>query len=58
MTDERWRNLMNDDDAPLTPAEIADGWHFCPEFDGLLIGPDMPQELSICQCNPTTSTTK
>ena len=36
MTTERWRTLMADDNLSLTEAEIAEGWHFCDEMDGLL----------------------
>lgn len=33
----------------LTEEEVKDGWHFCPEWDQMLIGPDMP-ELESCTC--------
>ena len=33
----------------LTEEEIEAGWHFCPEWDGLLIGPGMV-ELEACLC--------
>ena len=36
MTDERYRFLMKNDEEPLTEEELAAGWHFCWEFDGLL----------------------
>lgn len=50
MKDERWRNLMKDDSAPLTQEEIDEGWHFCAsEWDGLLVGPGM-FEFEICTC--------
>jgi len=29
--------------------EMAEGWHFCPEWDYLLIGGDM-EELKCCTC--------
>lgn len=51
MTDERYRLVSESDTEPLTPEEIAAGWHFCLEFDGLLVGPDMPMELSVCTCD-------
>jgi len=51
MTDERYNALMRSDVLPLTEAEIADGWHFCWEFDGLLIGPGWI-ELEFCHCFP------
>jgi hypothetical protein len=37
MTDERWLQLMNSDTEPLTEQEVKEGWHFCPEWDGLLM---------------------
>jgi hypothetical protein len=39
MTDERWEQLMNEPDdekAVLTSEEIATGWHWCWEYDGML----------------------
>lgn len=36
MSDERWFCLMADDDLKLTEQELADGWHFCWDWDGLL----------------------
>lgn len=49
MTDERWRELMNSQTAPLTSEEIAEGWHWCWDWDGLLVGPGMG-ELEACHC--------
>jgi hypothetical protein len=38
MTDERYDELMEDDNLRLTQEEIDEGWHFCMcEWDGLLI---------------------
>lgn len=34
---ERFDYLMSNETAPLNEQEIADGWHFCQEFDGLLM---------------------
>ena len=57
MTDERYNTLNNDLGllghyiADLTSEEINEGYHFCYEWDGLLIGPGMP-ELRVCQCLP------
>lgn len=33
----------------LSDEEIAEGWHWCPEWDGLLVGPGMP-EMESCVC--------
>lgn len=52
MTDERWKQLMdNPDEAVLTEEEITQGWHFCySEWDGLLVGPGMAEnEMCTCQ---------
>lgn len=34
----------------LTPEEIAEGWHFCPEWDGTLIGPPLKLMMQACIC--------
>ena len=53
MTEQRWQELENDptDNARLTPSEIEEGWHWCAEFDCLLVGPGMG-ELRFCSCLP------
>lgn len=51
MTDERRKQLSESDDWHLDPAEIALGWHWCHEFDGLLVGPGS-HELHCCACWP------
>ena len=50
MNNERWRYLMNNQDEELTPEEKKEGWHFCHEFDGLLVGPGM-DEMKVCTCH-------
>lgn len=52
MNDYRWCALMLHDGLQLTEAEIAEGWHFCAEWDGLLVGPEMP-EMESCLCHET-----
>jgi len=42
MKNKRYNELMYDLGAKLTDEEISEGWHFCAEWDGLLIGPGMP----------------
>ena len=49
MTKERWKALMDNLDLHLTKEEMKAGWHFCQCWDGLLIGPDMP-ESKHCHC--------
>ncbi len=51
MTDERWKQLSDSDNWDLDPSEIAEGWHWCYEFNGLLVGPCM-SELNFCACWP------
>ena len=51
MTNERWMAIINDDSLELTAEEIRAGWHFCFEWDGLLIGPGM-EEMKACICEP------
>ena len=48
MSDTRWRELMREE-TELTDDEIEEGWHFCWDWDGLLIHPDMPESQS-CNC--------
>jgi len=43
---------LSHEDAELTPAEFAAGWHFCWEWDGLLIHPSHP-EAACCTCTLT-----
>jgi hypothetical protein len=50
MEESRWSELMNNDDLDLTDSETAHGWHFCPEWDGLLIGPGMWEFEHCCPC--------
>jgi hypothetical protein len=46
---QRWRELMENDDLELSPEELAAGWHWCNDFDGLLVGPGMDEEQH-CAC--------
>lgn len=38
MNSARYRELMDSQEAMLTIEEVKEGWHFCGEFDGLLVG--------------------
>lgn len=49
MTVTRWAQLMDNEELNLTEQEIDEGWHFCFEFDGLLVGPGM-EEQKFCRC--------
>lgn len=50
MTDERYLQLVRNEEECLTSEEIAAGWHFCYEFDGLLVGPGM-EETQFCHAH-------
>lgn len=50
MTDERYAELDSSGAAP-TEEEAADGWHYCAEWDGLLIHPSWA-EAAACACLP------
>jgi hypothetical protein len=56
VTKERYELLMNDQ-AMLTPEEIKEGWHFCHEWDDLLVGPGM-EEVHVCTCHVDWEETK
>ena len=49
MTPERYKALMNNDSLKLTLDERKEHWHFCYDWDGLLIGPGM-MEMECCYC--------
>jgi hypothetical protein len=51
MDRERWKHLMRhpNQGVELTEAEIAEGWHFCYAWDGLLVEPNSP-EGACCEC--------
>lgn len=40
---------MADETVKLTAEEQEDGWHFCTEWDDLLVGPTM-MEANYCTC--------
>lgn len=37
---------------PLTQKELEKGWHWCYDWDGLLVGPPMKGEWNACTCHP------
>lgn len=39
----------------LTRAELDEGWHFCPDWDWMLVGPEM-QEFECCTCRGVRET--
>lgn len=52
MTNERYRQLIKDPNLNISKEEFEEGWHFCYEWDGLLIGPGM-KEMECCLCYNT-----
>ena len=52
MDDQRWQ-FLSDATGPcvfLRPEEMEAGWHWCHDWDGLLVGPGM-HEAIFCNCN-------
>ena len=49
MLEVRWKYLMAEKGRELNADEIQEGWHFCPEWDFLLIAPGMV-EAEACVC--------
>jgi hypothetical protein len=47
---DRKRLLTYNTDEPFTDHELNQGYHACPEWDGLVIGPEDP-EFECCECN-------
>lgn len=51
--DKKRYNELDRNGHGLTEEELKEGWHFCREWDGMLVGPDMP-EMKACLCFPKT----
>ncbi len=50
MEKERYKELSEDKYAYLTSSEVDQGWHFCRDWDFMLVGPEMKPELETCTC--------
>ena len=48
MTPERYKELQRFGDK-LTKEEIAEGWHYCLEWDDMLCHPEW-EEARVCKC--------
>lgn len=48
MSSERWNRLTETGEA-LTEAEMLAGWHWCYDWDDMLVGPGMPEAM-CCNC--------
>ena len=51
MTKERFSELMGIVAIPLTEAELAEGWHFCEEMDGLVANSNDADGDCFCELN-------
>lgn len=49
MTPERYHELLINPQMKLIPSEIDAGWHFCYDWDGMLIHKTWP-EYEMCNC--------
>ena len=56
ISNARFVALMDNDDLPLTQEEKDAGWHFCGNWDGLLVGPGT-MEWDGCTCGITPKET-
>ena len=55
MTPERSKQLQSTESGRLTSGEMKEGWHFCPEWDFMLVNMnDKEGEGSACTCDPWT----
>jgi len=50
MNRERYLSLSKYESLELTEEEVKDGWHFCWEWDGLLIHPTWEEAKCCCSC--------
>ena len=49
MSPERYVELVTQTGRELSPQEYARGWHYCAEWDWLLVEPGTP-EMTACRC--------
>lgn len=49
MTHVRYHQLVGNIELELTDAEIDAGWHFCYDWDGMLIH-SSDKEAEVCTC--------
>lgn len=55
MSPERMRQLNSQKSGKLTPKEMREGWHFCYDWDGLLVNiNDTEGEGACCTCGSWT----
>lgn len=49
MNNTRYYELEKNPDAVLTEEEQEEGWHWCADWDFMLVGPGMPEQGG-CTC--------
>ncbi len=49
MKQSRYIELSTNPEEQLTKEEIVQGFHFCPDWDGMLVEPGAP-EFGCCLC--------
>ena len=49
MDDERYIFIEKNLGEKLTDEELKEGWHFCYDWDGMLVGPGM-SAMDSCLC--------
>ena len=55
MTPDRMRQLNSPESDSLTADEMRQGWHFCPDWDFMLVNVnDTEGEGACCTCGPWT----
>lgn len=50
MTPQRYKELETDESLSLTEEEFAAGWHWCPDWGDMLVGPNT-LEMECCTCH-------
>ena len=50
MDRNRWYELETKQELNLTQEEFDEGWHFCPDWDGMLINKHTSLEGESCHC--------
>lgn len=52
MTPERYRQMNEPGDLKFTEAELREGWHYCPDWDFLVMraGHPDPGAFDSCSC--------
>jgi hypothetical protein len=48
MTNTRYREICLNKNAVLTKEELAEGWHFCPDWDYMLLDGNPYSECQTC----------